>query len=131
LSARQARLVIWLACLVAIPVPLAAVGRGRMPVGGLVELAAATLALGALERADGVVRILTLLLVAQIVFWAVVAWLAARLIVGVLGRIVRRGLGRATLVVVGTLLAIALVLPIYRSPFHASRARQTLLEVYE
>jgi hypothetical protein len=131
MNAQRARLLIWIAFLGAMPVPLVLVGRGRMPVGALLELAAATLTVGALERADGVVRILATLLVAQIVVWALVAWLAAWLVASVLGRVTGRGLGRAAFVVVAVLVAIALILPIYRSPFHASRARQTLLEVYE
>jgi len=130
MSAWRARLLVWVAFLVAMPVPLVVAGRGRVPVGVLVELTAATLAVGALERADGAVRILATVLVVQIVFWAVVAWLAARLVVGALRRVARRGFGRATLLLVVTGLVIALILPVYRSPFHASRARQTLLEVY-
>ena len=129
MNAGRARLLIWVAFLVAMPVPLVVVGRGWMPVGAFVEVALATLAVGAAERADGVVRILATLLVVQIVFWAVVGWLAAWLVVGAIGRVAGRP-GRPTLVLVMIGLAIALALPIYRSPFHASRARQTLLEVY-
>jgi len=131
MNARRARLLIWIAFLGTMPVPLVLVGRGRMPVGALVELAAATLGVAALEQADGVVRILATLLVAQIVVWALVAWLAAWLVVSLLGRVAGRALAGAALVMVVTLVGLALGLPIYRSPFHASRARQTLLEVYE
>jgi hypothetical protein len=131
MNARRARLLIWVAFLGAMPVPLVLVGRGRMPVGALVELAAATLSVAVLERADGVVRILATLLVAQIVVWALVGWLAAWLVASVLNRVAGRRLGGAALAMVVTLVGLALSLPIYRSPFHAARARQTLLEVYE
>jgi hypothetical protein len=70
-----------------------------------------------------VVVVLGALLAAQAIFWTFAAWLAAVLCV--------RVLGRATIVLVVLGLATALVVPIYSSPFHASRARQTLVEVYE
>ncbi|HWP66758.1 MAG TPA: hypothetical protein VNO26_12670 [Candidatus Limnocylindria bacterium] len=130
MSARRARLLVWTALLVAMPVPLVIVGRGYVPVGTLVQLAGATLAIGVLERADGAVGILATVLLAQVMLWAVVGWLLAGLVVGVLRGVAGRALGGVTLALVIIGLAITLVLPVYRSPFHASRARQTLLQVY-
>jgi len=130
MSARQARLLVWIALLLAMPVPLVIVGHGRVPVGTLVQLSAATLGVAVLERADGAVGILAAVLLAQVMLWTVVSWLVARVVVRALGGVAGRGAGAATVALVTAGLVVALVLPIYRSPFHASRARQTLLEVY-
>ena len=122
MSARRARWVVFAALLAAMPVPIVVVGRGRLPIAALAELAIATFTIGVVERADGVVVILGALLLAQAIVWALAAWLAAGLC--------RRVLGRATIVLVVLGLAAALVVPVYSSPFHATRARQTLVEVY-
>jgi hypothetical protein len=116
------RSLVWIGLLVAVPVPLVLVGQGSMPAGVMLELAAVTGALGVLERADGTVLTLMVLLIAQALAWAAVLGGAAVLLV--------RALGRAALWMVVALAVVATVAPVYRSPFHATRARQTLLEVY-
>jgi hypothetical protein len=131
MSARRTRWLLWSALLVAMPVPLVLVGRGHLPVVALAELALATLAVGVIERSDGTVKILGALLVAQTLVWMVAAWLLAGLIGRGLGFVAPRFRARVTLVLVVLGLAAALLSPLYRSPFHASRARQTLLEVYQ
>jgi hypothetical protein len=113
------------------PVPLVLVGRGYLPVVALAELALATLAVGVIERSDGTVKILAALLVTQMLVWMVVTWLMAALIGRGLRLVAPRFRWRATLVLVVLGLAAALLSPLYNSPFHASRARQTLLEVYQ
>src|SRR5262245_40266736 len=130
MSARQARLLTWIALLIAMPVPLVIVGHGRMPVGALVQLSVATLGVALLERPDGAVGILAAVLLAQVMLWTVVTWLVARLVVRGLSGVAGRGAGAAVVVLVTAGLVVAVVWPIYRSPFHASRARQTLLQVY-
>ena len=116
------RSLVWIGLLVSLPVPLVLVGLGSMPTGVLLELAAATGALAALERPDGAVLTLVVILLAQAIAWAGVLRVAAGLLVGVLGR--------AAAWMVVALVVTATLVPIYRSPFHATRARQTLLEVY-
>ena len=130
MSVRRARLLVWIALLVAMPVPLVIVGHGRVPVGTLVELAGATVAVGVLERADGAIGILALVLLAHVMLWTVVAWLVARALVAALRGVAGRAVGSATALLLAAGLLVAVMLPIYRSPFHSSRARQTLLEVY-
>jgi hypothetical protein len=121
--ARRGRWVTFAALLAAMPVPIVVVGRGHLPVAALTELAVATFGVGLLERADGVVGLLGGLLLVQGLVWTVAAWILA----GLCWRV----LGRATLALVVLGLATALVVPVYDSPFHASRAHQTLIEVYQ
>jgi hypothetical protein len=130
MNARRARLVVWIALLLAMPVPLVIVGHGRVPVGTLAQLSAATLGVAILERADGAVGILAAVLLAQVMLWSVVTWLVARAVVWGLRGVAGRGSGMVVVALVTAGLVVAVLLPIYRSPFHASRARQTLLEVY-
>ena len=130
MSVRRARLLVWIALLVAMPVPLVIVGHGRVPVGALMQLAGATVAVGVLERADGAVGVLAVVLLVQVMLWTVVGWLVARVLVAALRGVAARALGRATALLLVAGLAVAVLLPIYRSPFHSTRARQTLLEVY-
>src|SRR5262245_18111653 len=122
MSVRRARWLVWIALLVAMPVPLVIVGHGRVPVGALVQLAGATLAIGVLERADGAVGILALVLLVQVMLWTVVGWLVARVLVAALRGVAGRALGTATALLLVAGLVVALMLPIYRSPFHSSRA---------
>jgi hypothetical protein len=123
-------LVVWLVLVVVVPVPLVVVGRGHLPAGALAQLAAATLTVGVLDRGDGIIWLLAAFLAGQALIWAFVAWFAARLVVGGLAALGRRALGVATVIVVTAAVTLALVVPIYRSPFHPFLSRQTLLQVY-
>jgi hypothetical protein len=116
------RTLVWIGLLVALPVPLVLVGRGSLPPAAFAELAAAAGALALLERSDGVVLTLLVILLAQAAVWAILCGVLARGLVRLLGR-------RAGWVVVAWLVVAALV-PVYRSPFHATRPRQTLGQVY-
>ena len=130
MNARRTRLLVWSALLLAMPVPLVIVGHGRVPVGTLAQLSVATLGVAILERADGAVGILAAVLLAQVVLWSVVTWLVAQVLVRGLRGVAGRGAGTVAVALVTAGLVVAVLLPIYRSPFHASRARQTLFEVY-
>jgi hypothetical protein len=130
MSTRGARRIVWLALVVGLPVPLALVGRGWMPAGAMVELAVATLAVGLRERLDGVLPTLVAVLLLQATVWAVVCWLGATIVVRGLVAVAPRSLGRATVALVVLAALLASAVPIYRSPFHATRAHQTLVEVY-
>src|SRR5689334_5315380 len=116
MSVRRTRLVVWIALLVAMPVPLVIVGHGRVPVGTLVQLAGATLAVGVLERGDGAIGILAVVLLAHVMLWTVVGWLVARVLVTALRRVAGRALGGATMLLLAAGLVVAVTLPIYRSP---------------
>jgi len=130
MTPRTARVVLWITALAVVPVPLLVAGRGWLPPGALLELAAATFAVGLAERADGIIRLLGGILVGQAGIWAVLGWFAASAVVGALKRLVPEHVGAGTLALVLAALAVTAVVPVYSSPFHATRPRQTLLEVY-
>jgi hypothetical protein len=130
MTPRSARVVLWVAALAVVPVPLLVAGRGWLPPAAVAELAGATFAVGVAERADDIIRLLGGILLGQAGMWAVVAWFAASVAARVLHRVAPRRVGAATLAVVLVAVAVTAAVPVYSSPFHATRSRQTLLEVY-
>lgn len=127
---RRVRWLLWLALVTAAPVPLAVVGRGWMPAGAMAQLAGVTLAVGVVERVDGIVRTLGGFLAMQAAVWAAIAWGTAAVLARGLARLGPRRCRWATAIILVGGLGAACVLPVYGSPFHGRRARQTLLEVY-
>lgn len=127
---RGPRLVLWLTLLATVPVPLIVVGKGWVPTGTLVQLAVATAAVAVVERADGVVKTLGGFLVGQALLWTVVAWALSALVVRSVRRVAPGWAYAAPLLLAIALAVVAALFPVFSSPFDASLARQTLLEVY-
>jgi len=125
MTARGVRTSAWLALVLALPVPIALLGPGWVPAGHLAELGAASLAVGLAESLRGVVGWTALIFLGQALVDAALLFALATAAVRALGR--RSGvlLARAA-----ALVAVALIAPIYHSPYSARAARATLLEVY-
>jgi hypothetical protein len=130
MTARAARRWLWLASLVAAPVPVLVLGPGRVPPLYLAELAGVALAIVLVESARGVVLPVSALLFGQAALWAAALWLAAWLAARALARLGPRGLRRATGLLLAAGLGLACALPIYETPFAARTARASLLRVY-
>lgn len=122
------RRILWVAAVLVVPVPLLVVGPGLVPAGRLLELGAVSLALLLAESHQGVVGILTALLLGQGLLWVGVWWLAALVVAGVLARARRAVL--LSLAATALLVTGALLFEIYETPFAAERPRASLLHVY-
>jgi hypothetical protein len=118
-------MLLWIALVAAAPVPIGLLGPGWIPPLALVELGAASLGLAALESARGTVLPVAAVLLGQGLLWCALFAVPAALAARALGR-------RAWLVVAlaVALLVAAAVWPVYRTPYHATRYRVGLLEVY-
>jgi hypothetical protein len=127
---RGARRLLWLAALLAFPVPVLVLGPGRVPPAQLAGLGAVGVAIAVVESARGSVLQISALLLAQAAVSSACLWLAAWLAARALARLGPRGLRRATLGLVAAGLALACAVPIYENPFAARVSRATLLRVY-
>jgi hypothetical protein len=124
------RWLFWLAALAALPAPFFGVGAALVPPLHQLELGALAFAFTMLERAQGIGPLIAALFVGQAVLWAGVLWLAAALVARLLFALPPLTRTRATLLLIGLGLGLALVQPIYRTPYSAHAARSTLLGVY-
>jgi hypothetical protein len=129
-TARAARLLLWLGALVLLPVPVLVFGPGSVPAARLAGLGGVGLAIAIAESARGNVLQIASVLLVQAALWAAGLWLAAWLAARVLSWLAPRALGRATLGLLAVALALACALPIYDDPFAARQPRVTLLRVY-
>jgi hypothetical protein len=121
LTPRQARWLAWLVGVLVVPVPMLVVGPGLVPPLRMAELGLALALVAVLESGAGMIGLLIVVLLGQALVWAGVWWwLAGRLALW----------PRVVPVVVAVLLVVALVAPVYRTPYHARLARCSLLEVY-
>ncbi len=120
------RLCLWLALVLALPVPIWLLGPGSVPVGHLVELGSAAATFGAAESFRGVVGLTALVFLGQALLYAALLWLVATLLARAGGRF--RG---ALLVLVLLGLVAACLVPVYHSPYNARAAQVTLVEVYQ
>ena len=128
---RRARWLVWLALMAAWPVPLVVAGRGEMPAAAVAELAAATAGVALVEQASGIVPLLAFVLLLQAFAWAVVFALVSAVLMRGLRRVAGSAAVPLAVVLVAAGLGLAAVEPVYRSPFDADQARQSLREVYE
>jgi hypothetical protein len=130
MSERAMRRFLWLALLVAAPLPLAGIAPALVPPLHQLELGALALAFSVAEQAQGVGPMIAALLLAQGLGWAALLWLLAA---GV-ARLLRgwppltRTRAAFFLVVLGVGLAVAQ--PLYRTPYSARSPRSNLVEVY-
>ena len=130
MSRRAVRWLLFIAALVALPVPSAGLGSGLMPPLHQLELGAFALAFTVLERAQGVGPLIAALFLGQALVWALALWLAAALAARLLSPLPPLFRTRATLFVVALGLSLAVMQPIYRTPYSAHAARSTLIDVY-
>jgi hypothetical protein len=123
---RSTRILLWLALVLALPVPIWLLGPGSVPVGHLFELGSAAMAFGLAESFRGVVGLTAAVFIGQAIVYAALLWLVASL------------LARAPGLLRGALLALfafgilaACLSPIYHSAYNAHASQVTLVEVYQ
>jgi hypothetical protein len=125
MSPGATRFALWSLAVFAVPVPILLLGPGVVPPAQIAQLGAAALAFGIAESLRGVVGWTAAIFLGQALLYAYALWLAA-------GFVARRvGRARAALVAIGAALALAACfVAVYPTPYHATRAQVTLLEVY-
>jgi len=119
--APHGRLALWLLAVLVVPLPMMVMTPGLVPVGRMLQLGSVAFAVALTETTAGVVLLLAAMLLGPAVVFAALLW--------VLAGIAMRWSRVAWAVAVG-LLVLGLLVPIYRTPFHPSVARATLLGVY-
>jgi hypothetical protein len=130
MSPRSVRRLLWVAALFVVPLPILAFGPGRVPAAHQLELGLLALAFGALESAEGVTLTLAGIFLATGLAQAALLWLPAWLAARVLARLPPLTRTRAAVLLVLLGVGLALVEPIYETPFSARSARSSLLGVY-
>jgi hypothetical protein len=126
MSVRSTRILLWLALVLALPVPIWLLGPGRVPVGHLFELGSAAVAFGVAENFRGVVGLTAAVFIGQAIVYAALLWLVASLLARAGGML--RGVLLA-LVALG--IVVACLSPVYHSAYNARAAQVTLVEVYQ
>jgi hypothetical protein len=110
-SARAIRWLLWLAALVALPLPLFGIGAGSVPALHQLQLGALALAFTLLERAQGMGPLLSALFLGQGLLWTLLLFAAAALAARLLSSLPPVARPRLTLCVVVLGLALAAAHP--------------------
>ncbi len=130
MSERRSRWVLWIAFVIAIPVPFFLVETGSIPVIRLLMLDAVMLWLMLFEGSQGAITSLVVILSTQVVIAASVLMILA----AVMARFTRRwsdgGRGLATAVVLAVLL-VSSAFEIYHTPFRTRSLDASIFEVFE
>ena len=123
------RRLLWVVLLLTLPVPMWFLGLGRIPTLALFQITAYLLPVWIREGGPGA-EVAVQALGLQGLFWALVLYVLARIVVRLLCRL---GGGRAPVAGVAAAVALAIAVslfPIYAAPIIARGARVNLLNVY-
>ena len=130
MSTNLIRRLLWLALLVALPVPYWLFETGRVPTLWLGELTAFVLAM-LLSEGGMVTRVVAALFVGQTLLFVGVTWIIARTLTRGIARLgSESGRTAATLGAIVLLLGFAL-LPVYRSPLVAGGDAVNVIRLFE
>jgi hypothetical protein len=128
---RAPRRFLWVVLLVAAPWPYFLVERGSQPVASIAQMLVVTLELIATEGAAGAASLVAWMLLAQALLGALVLGALATVVTRLLGRLGDNA-GRLLVVALSiAIVAVALTVPIYRTPFRTGGLHATLGEVFE
>jgi hypothetical protein len=130
MSERTLRRWLWVAALVAAPLPMVGLARGSVPPLHQLQLGVLALAFSVAERAQGVGPLLAAVFLAQAFAYAAALWLAAALAARALSHLPPLLRTRTTFFLVVLALALAVAQPIYRTPYSSRAAHSSLLDVY-
>lgn len=122
MSAKSVRRLLWLGLLVFLPVPFFGVESGFVPVLRLLLLGSLVAGV-TLQDPDRLSQLFTLLFLGQALGWTVGLYGLARL--------GARWLPRSAPFAIVALLAIASLFPIYTTPFSASGASSSILQIFD
>ena len=130
MSERALRRWLWVAALLAAPLPMLGLASGSVPPLHQLQLGALALAFSIAERAQGVGPLLAALFLGQAFVYAAVLWLASALAARALSQLPPLLRTRAAFSLVALGLALAAFQPIYRTPYSSRAAHSSLLAVY-
>lgn len=128
---RRPTLLLWLALLVCAPVPFFLVENGRQPVAALLQMFGVTLVLMATEGRGGAAPLVAAMLAVQVLVAALAFAALASLVARGLVRLAGRRAGAAAFALAALMILVALVVPLYRTPFRGGGLQATLAEVFE
>jgi len=131
MRSRLPTILLWLTLVVCAPLPYVLVEVGRQPVAALLQMLVVTLSLMAVEGSSGALPLTSWILGAQIVLQMLVLALIAHLVVRLLRRFFAERTATATWVVIAAIVGVALLEPIYVTPFRTGGLHATLAEVFE
>jgi len=121
-TAKSVRRLLWLGLLVFLPVPFFGVETGFVPVLRLFLLGALVTGV-TLQDPDRLSQLFTLMFLGQALGWTAVLYGLARL--------GERWLPRPVPLAIVALLAIASLFPIYSTPFSASGASSSIVQIFD
>ena len=130
MSERALRRTLWLAGILLIPFPILVLGPGLVPPARHLMLGGIGVLFALMEKAGGVVWALASTFLLQGLAWSLLVWLGAFALARLLVRLPARERLRAAVLLITAGAALALFQPIYHTPFSASTAHSSLLEVY-
>lgn len=130
MSTRAARRILWLGLLCMLPLPMLQFGAW-IPVTRFLLLALVTAGLVVTEGSGPVPLTALGLLLAHVLVYAALLWLAARLFVAALQRLLPSALAPVTLGLVAAGLVVTIAFPVYETPFAPVSPRANLLHVLE
>ena len=130
MSVTTFRWTLFLAALLVLPLPMAGIETAWIPIGRMVLLAVVTTIFVFAEGTGGVAPLMAALFWVQAAVWVGVCWAFgwgfARVLVAA-----RPGFRqRIAFVLVAIVVGIAVLDPVYTTPYSASDARSTLMQVY-
>jgi hypothetical protein len=129
MSTRSIRLLLWLAFLVALPMPYWVFETGRVPTLWLGELTAFVLAM-LLSEGGMVTRVVATLFTTQTLLFVGVTYLLARAVARPIARVPSAGRRTAVALVTVLLVLCTSLLPLYRSPLVAGGAAVNVLALF-
>lgn len=130
MSSTVIRRLLWLAFVVALPVPYWIFESGRVPTLFLGELTAFVLAM-LVSEGGMVTSVVAALFITQTLLFLALTWVAARLVTRQIVRLRADGARTAaTIATIVVLLAVSL-LPLYRSPLVAGGAPVNVVELFQ
>lgn len=122
MSPLATRRLLWLALIVALPVPMLGLETGLVPVLRLLLLGGFTAGV-ALQDPDVMSQLFTAMFLGQAALWIALEWWLARLVVGRLP-------ARAPWLAIAAL-AILSLLPVYATPYSKDRASSSILQILD
>lgn len=130
MSPRAVRRLLFLTALFVVPLPILVLGPGLVPAAHQLQLGLFALAFGVLESWQGITLTLAGIFLATGAIQGALLWLLAWALARGLATLAPTTRTRAALLLVMLGVAIAVVDPIYVTPFSSRSARSTLLGVY-
>lgn len=128
MTRRRAGVLLWAGAVLLLPLPYVIVGDGAVPVLRIAMLASISTGYAAFVDGSGKAWLLAIILAAQTLAFSAMLGGVAALLAWIIPHRVRR---TGVLVILAVAFAVALLFPIYRTPFDDMFARATWLGLFQ